>query len=233
MKKVVKKMIATACAVVAVASFSACGQKEIINAYDIAVKNGFKGTQAEWLASLNGTDGKDGENGNDLDIQDVYKAAQDNGFQGSFLDFLKEYLSVDHVENNDTETIAKNVSSVMSVCCAFTATTTYRQQGGFYAIDDRDGAKIYADAVERSLVELIGKFQEFLRRRIIEFPRKGDVLWRGTRKNRHASNREQNGISDDSIQFHACMLTYTPPPVKSAASEAETTARRRRDPLPG
>ena len=141
MKKFVKKMMATACAVVVVASFSACGQKEIINAYDIAVKNGFKGTQAEWLASLNGTDGKDGENGNDLDIQDVYKAAQDNGFQGSFLEFLKEYLSVDHVENNDTETIAKNVSSVMSVCCAFTATTTYRQQG------------YWGNTISRTLVE--------------------------------------------------------------------------------
>ena len=133
MKAVLKKTVATLCALVAVASFGACGQ-EVINAYDIAVKNGFQGTQAEWLASLNGADGKDGENGSDLNIEEIYQTAKDNGFEGSFLEFLKEYLSVEYAENNDTETIAQNVSSVMSVCCAFTTTTTYRQQlmfGGF------------------------------------------------------------------------------------------------------
>ena len=33
------------------------------SAYEIAVENGFVGTEAEWLASLKGKDGKDGENG--------------------------------------------------------------------------------------------------------------------------------------------------------------------------
>lgn len=34
------------------------------SAYDIAVNNGFAGTEVEWVASLNGTDGQDGQDGN-------------------------------------------------------------------------------------------------------------------------------------------------------------------------
>ena len=35
-----------------------------LSAYEIAVKNGFEGTEEEWLASLKGEDGKDAENTN-------------------------------------------------------------------------------------------------------------------------------------------------------------------------
>lgn len=44
--------------------FSACqlpAGNDALSAYDIAVKNGFKGTEEEWLESLRGEDGKDGE----------------------------------------------------------------------------------------------------------------------------------------------------------------------------
>ena len=34
----------------------------VVDAYDIAVKLGFNGTEKEWLASLKGDPGKDGEN---------------------------------------------------------------------------------------------------------------------------------------------------------------------------
>ncbi len=40
---------------------AACGE----SAYDIAVKNGFQGTEQEWLESLKGEDGKDGKDGKD------------------------------------------------------------------------------------------------------------------------------------------------------------------------
>lgn len=133
MNAILKSITAIACAAVTVVSLGACNGQGV-NAYDIAVKNGFKGTEAEWLASLKGADGFDGDDGSDLNINDVYEAAKEAGYTGTFLEFLKEYLSVDSVEKNDTETIAKNVASVMSVCCAFTTTTTYRQQlafGGF------------------------------------------------------------------------------------------------------
>lgn len=38
------------------------------SAYEIAVQNGFVGTEEEWLESLKGEDGKDGEDGSDADV---------------------------------------------------------------------------------------------------------------------------------------------------------------------
>lgn len=46
------------------------------SAYELAVKNGYVGTEEQWLASLNGEKGKDGKDGKDASytINDVYEA---------------------------------------------------------------------------------------------------------------------------------------------------------------
>ncbi|MBQ8309299.1 MAG: trypsin-like peptidase domain-containing protein [Clostridia bacterium] len=129
MKKIWKSIAAVTLAVVATMGLAACGgEKEIINAYDIAVKNGFQGTEAQWLASLQGANGADGD---DLNIKEVYETAKAKGYTGTFLEFLKECLTADVAENNDVDTIAKNVTSVVSVNCAFIATKTYRVNSMF------------------------------------------------------------------------------------------------------
>lgn len=44
-----------------------------LSAYEVALNNGFEGTEEEWLESLKGADGKDGENGKDgADGKDSY-----------------------------------------------------------------------------------------------------------------------------------------------------------------
>ena len=120
MKKSVRKTIAIACAAAtagAAFALSACGEEPVVNAYDIAVKNGFQGDEAAWLLSLKGANGKDGES---LDIQEMYQIACEEGYEGSLVDFMKELgLSFELQEDNDTETIHKNISSVVNVCCAF------------------------------------------------------------------------------------------------------------------
>ena len=116
MKGIFKGITAISCAALMAFGFVACNEKEIVNAYDIAVKNGFVGTEQEWLESLKGANGKDGE---DLDIQDVYEAS---GYQGDLLGFISEYLKVDVQEDNDVETLAQNVLSVVSIYCGFTKT---------------------------------------------------------------------------------------------------------------
>lgn len=59
------------------------------SAYDIAVKDGFKGTAAEWLASLKGQQGISGQNGNDgEDGKSAYQIAVDSGFEGTKEDWL-------------------------------------------------------------------------------------------------------------------------------------------------
>ncbi|MBE5740483.1 MAG: serine protease [Clostridiales bacterium] len=119
MKKIWKSILAITCTAMMFANLAACEKKEIISAYDIAVENGFQGTEEEWLSSLKGSNGLDGSG---LNIQDVYEAAKANGFEGSLLDFIKEYLDADVQEDNDTKTIADNMLSVVSIYCGFTKT---------------------------------------------------------------------------------------------------------------
>ena len=125
MNRLAKKLVCLLCAVttvVSTAAFSACEQEsQVINAYDIAVKNGFQGTEKEWLLSLNGKNGKDGEDGKNATIDDLYAAAQQEGFTGSKLEFIQSLIG-DYDSNNDTQTIAKNVTSVVSIFCGFRKT---------------------------------------------------------------------------------------------------------------
>ena len=70
MKNILKRLFLCLLVVPFVFMFSACS-KEGLSAYEIAVKNGFEGTEIEWLESLKGDkgdagkDGEDGTNGDD------------------------------------------------------------------------------------------------------------------------------------------------------------------------
>lgn len=124
-----KSVAAIGCTLAMAFGFTACdfGVEGAKSAYQVAVENGFKGTEADWLKSLQGADGSDGK---DLDIEEVYSAAQRNGYEGTFLEFLQDYLSADVAENNDTDVIARNLMSVVSVYCGFTVTT--KTGGGLF-----------------------------------------------------------------------------------------------------
>ena len=99
-----------------------------ISAYEIAVENGFQGTEEEWLQSLHGDNGNDGA---DFDIYDAYENAKaKDGFEGSFEEFLKQYLSVSISEDNSTTAIANATSSIVSICAGFT--TTKVEKNGLY-----------------------------------------------------------------------------------------------------
>ena len=152
MKKWVKKLLCLLCAattVFSVLGFSACNQT-VITAYDIAVKNGFTGTEEEWLLSLKGQAGKDGEDGKDgaLTFEDLYQAALDAGFVGSELEFIQS-LGIDYSANNDTKTIAKNVTSVVSIFCGF-ETTTRGYMGSKVEITSAGGSGVIIDLDKES-----------------------------------------------------------------------------------
>jgi hypothetical protein len=63
------------------------------SAYEIAVENGFEGSEVEWLASLKGDPGEPGSDGADgAEGKSAYEIAVDQGFEGSeqeWLDSLK------------------------------------------------------------------------------------------------------------------------------------------------
>lgn len=121
-------LMATAAVGFAACDFSSFTDNGAKSAYQVAVDNGFTGTEIDWLKSLQGANGSDGR---DLDIEEVYDVAVKNGYEGSFLEFLKEYLSVDVSQNNDTDVIAKNLLSVVSVYSAFRTTKQVSSGGGF------------------------------------------------------------------------------------------------------
>ncbi len=94
-------------------------EQQVISAYDIAVKNGFQGTEQQWLASLHGSAGKDGKDGESVTVEDLYEAS---GFDGTLEEFIAYYMNQTDVslrEDNDTETIAYNTSSVVTICAGF------------------------------------------------------------------------------------------------------------------
>ena len=81
------------------------------SAYELAIEQGFKGTLDEWLESLkgvdgvdgkdgtNGTNGKDGIDGKDgldgaVTIQEIYDKAVEEGYSGTYIDFLQSYLDL-------------------------------------------------------------------------------------------------------------------------------------------
>ena len=117
---------------------SGCGG---LSAYEIAVRNGYKGTESQWLQSLKGDNGKDGENGVDYeDIKKLYEQLYNNGeYTGSFLEFVKEYVNV---YDTDEDIIASRcLLSSVSVSAFY---KVGMQSGGFsgsgviYKIDEEN-----------------------------------------------------------------------------------------------
>ena len=59
------------------------------SAYEIAVANGFEGSESAWLESLRGLDGKDGLPGiNGVNGKSAYEVAVANGFEGTEAEFI-------------------------------------------------------------------------------------------------------------------------------------------------
>ena len=78
------------------------------SAYQLAVDAGFSGTLAEWLTSLNGTDGADGADGSDgvngrhgvdgsngIDGKSAYDLAVDEGYSGTLSEWLQSLKGAD------------------------------------------------------------------------------------------------------------------------------------------
>lgn len=57
------------------------------SAYEVAVENGFAGTEEEWLASLKGDDGAQGQEG-----KSAYEVAVENGFVGTEEEWLESLI---------------------------------------------------------------------------------------------------------------------------------------------
>ncbi len=122
--KLTKITILFLVAMLAIFGLASCTYEKGKSAYDIAVENGFKGTQSQWLNSLKGSDGTSASK---ITIEEIYQEAGAKGYEGSFLDFLKEYLSFNTFE--DTK-YASNKALLSVVSIAVTHNKTGPLFGG-------------------------------------------------------------------------------------------------------
>lgn len=99
------------------------------SAYEIAVNNGFKGTEKEWLLSLQGSDGKNAlTTVTTREIYDAYKTKTEQPETYTYEDFLLYYYSV--VEKNDTNSATQLAySTTVDICYSYTNYTYEVEKG--------------------------------------------------------------------------------------------------------
>jgi len=123
MTKKFKSFVAILLALTCLFVFGACTMFEGKSAYDIAVENGFVGTEVEWLESLKGKDGEYAGAG-----KSAYDIAVENGFVGTEQEWLASLKGQDgekgekgdNGDNGDdgmSQVTARALLSAVSIVC--------------------------------------------------------------------------------------------------------------------
>jgi len=125
MSKKIKTILAIILLVPCLFLFCSCQQvQDGKSAYEIAVEHGFNGTEEQWLESLRGEDGNDGDYAGRG--KSAYEIALDNGFVGSEAEWLESLKGEkgDAGDNGMQEAISKASLSTVSIISGFYYGTT-------------------------------------------------------------------------------------------------------------
>ena len=130
MKKIIALLLTLALCASCVVILASCGEAGE-SAYEIAVRNGFTGTEAEWLDSLKGEKGADGKDGAEgaagadgadgadgANGKTAYELAVDNGFTGTEAEWIASLNGKDGVDgsiNFDTVTFGKDAEGYLTI----------------------------------------------------------------------------------------------------------------------
>ena len=115
------------------------------SAYELAVENGFQGTEQEWLLSLKGSNGKDGKN-NTEDSYSMFLKAKANGEITDTTTYI-EFLGMIYNSNNEYSS-ARLTQSLYSSVSIFAYNSKYSNNhssagsGVIYKIFDNGDAFI-------------------------------------------------------------------------------------------
>lgn len=115
------------------------------SAYEVAVANGFVGTEAEWLASLVGTPGADGQDGQDgadstvpgpkgddgSDGLSAYEVAVSNGFIGTEEEWLASLVGPAGQDGSDASVTSESIANALGYTPANQATLSKSIFQGF------------------------------------------------------------------------------------------------------
>ncbi len=108
------------------------------SAYDLAVENGFVGTESEWLDSLKGKDA------DQIDSYDLYLSAVENeNYLGTYMDFIKENL-IETVDRTAvvSNKVAMSVVEVKAYASGFGGTASSAGSGVIYKLDSEGNAYV-------------------------------------------------------------------------------------------
>jgi hypothetical protein len=119
------------------------------SAYEVAVENGFTGTEAEWLESIKGADGADGKS--------AYEVAVAGGFVGTEAEWLESIKGADGADGKSAYEVA--------VENGFTGTEAEWLESikGADGADGADGKSAYEVAVENGFVGTEAEWLESLK----------------------------------------------------------------------
>lgn len=121
--------------------FSACSSQNGKSAYELAVEQGFDGTLDEWLESLKGTNGVNGENAKKETSYDIYLQAKKLGqYDGEYIDFVRDVLKI---KETDEGIVANScIPSVVTITAGGGVFGTATGSGVIYQIDSNNNAFI-------------------------------------------------------------------------------------------
>ena len=114
------------------------------SAYELAVKSGYSGTEAEWLASLKGEPGENGQDGNNG--ASAYEIAVKNGYTGTETEWLASLKGNSSNTTSDDGQDGNNGASAYEIAVknGFTGTETE----WLTSLNGEDGASAYELAVK-------------------------------------------------------------------------------------
>lgn len=120
MKKLVRLLLLVLVFIPCVFLLSACGSKAVVDIY--RSENSTQNVSVYIIKYSDGSTGsfsvENGKDGADLNINDIYQEAKQNGFSGTFLEFLELYLDVE-IPTDHSANINKALMSVVTVAAEF------------------------------------------------------------------------------------------------------------------
>ena len=122
----------------AVSAFIVMGGLKGESAYELAVKNGFVGTETEWLNSLKGGDGQDA---GAVDYMSMYTTCKENGEIDASTTYLEFIQSLIDTNSQDKQLLAIQ-NSIRSSVSIFNLANSSAGSGTFFRIDDNGTAYI-------------------------------------------------------------------------------------------
>ena len=125
-------------------SLSLLGQLHLMetrgySAYEVAVINGFEGTEEEWLASLVGPQGPQGPDG-----KSAYQVAVDNGYTGTEEEWVNDFMTPDGYYTKGEVDVKKAtfVNTVEEMKSLNAIENSFVVTAGYHEIND-DGGSLY------------------------------------------------------------------------------------------